>query len=238
MNSPFRNSIRIAVVLLAGVLLFNFFSYYAMRIRSGSSQKMVGFVNQAASQRALSRSITTDALILLNGNFDDTKRQELKRQLRANIDSFLITRHRLRSSFQMPEVPRKQSDEIFELLRKSDLAFNKMVSTTREVLAADSQTLKRNAARYTAEILQIEKTVQPITAGITEKYSAIVDGKIEESSNTNTGKLISLVIALACLVLLGLEPLFRSNQKNYAELQLARNELLQEKKYLTWLLYW
>ncbi|MHA4843083.1 response regulator [Flavitalea antarctica] len=233
MNSPFRNSIRIAVVLLAGVLLFNFFSYYAMRIRSGSSQKMVGFVNQAASQRALSRSITTDALILLNGNFDDTKRQELKRQLRANIDSFLITRHRLRSSFQMPEVPRKQSDEIFELLRKSDLAFNKMVSTTREVLAADSQTLKRNAARYTAEILQIEKTVQPITAGITEKYSAIVDGKIEESSNTNTGKLISLVIALACLVLLGLEPLFRSNQKNYAELQLARNELLQEKKYLT-----
>ena len=60
-----------------------------------------------------------------------------------------------------------------------------------------------------------------------------MNGKIEEASNVNTGKLISLVIALGCLVMLGLEPLFRSNQKNFDELQVARNELLQEKKYLT-----
>ena len=79
MTSPFRNSIRIAVVLLAGVLLFNFFSYYAMRIRSGDSERMVTFVNQAAGQRALSRSISTDALVLINIHNDQIK-QELLRQ--------------------------------------------------------------------------------------------------------------------------------------------------------------
>ncbi|RYG03949.1 MAG: response regulator, partial [Chitinophagaceae bacterium] len=41
------------------------------------------------------------------------------------------------------------------------------------------------------------------------------------------------IIALGCLVTLVLEPLFRSNQKNYDELQIAKNELVQEKKYLT-----
>jgi PAS domain S-box-containing protein len=233
MKSPFRNSIRIAVVLLAGVLLFNFFSYYAMRIRSGDSEKMVSFVNQAAGQRALSRSISTDALILINIEIDQVKLDVLRQQLSADIDSFELNKHRLRSSFRLPDVDRKRSDEIFELLTKSDLAFNKLIKITREVNSADSLTLRENADRFTTEILQIEKDIQPITTHITEKYSAIVNGKMEEASNVNTGKLISLVIALGCLVMLGLEPLFRSNQKNFEELQVARNELLQEKKYLT-----
>ena len=127
MKSPFRNSIRIAVVLLAGVLLFNFFSYYAMRIRSGDSEKMVSFVNQAAGQRALSRSISTDALILINIENDQIKRELLRQQLGANIDSFALNKHRLRSSFRLPDIDRKSADEILDLLTKSDLAFNKLV---------------------------------------------------------------------------------------------------------------
>ncbi|RYY15269.1 MAG: hypothetical protein EOO04_28875, partial [Chitinophagaceae bacterium] len=140
MKSPFRNSIRIAVVLLAGVLLFNFFSYYAMRIRSGDSEKMVSFVNQAANQRALSRSITTDALLIINGDNNHTEQKNFRRQLAENIDSFVLNKDRLRSSFTLPDIDREKADEILGLLSKSNLAFEKLVKTAREVNSLDSTT--------------------------------------------------------------------------------------------------
>ena len=64
-------------------------------------------------------------------------------------------------------------------------------------------------------------------------YTELVSGKIEEASHVNTGKLISLIVALICLIVLVVEPLFRSHKRNFVELQAARNELLNEKKYLS-----
>lgn len=53
------------------------------------------------------------------------------------------------------------------------------------------------------------------------------------AATINTGKFISLIIAFLCLVFLILEPLFRSNQRNYEELQVAKNELQREKTYFS-----
>ncbi len=59
-----------------------------------------------------------------------------------------------------------------------------------------------------------------------------MDKKSKESSTINTSKLISLIIALVFLGVLVIEPLFKTNQKNFRELQAARNKLLKEQKYL------
>ena len=68
---------------------------------------------------------------------------------------------------------------------------------------------------------------------VVQRYSGVVTDKLEESANINTGKFISLIVALACLILLVIDPLFRSNKRNYEALQMARNALLREKKYLS-----
>ncbi len=39
MKSPFRKLVRIAVVLLAAVLLFNFFGYYMIHLSSKQNEK-------------------------------------------------------------------------------------------------------------------------------------------------------------------------------------------------------
>ena len=71
---------------------------------------------------------------------------------------------------------------------------------------------------------------------IVQRYTEVVTDRIEDSSNINTGKFISLIVALVCLILLVIEPLLRSNKRNYEALQMARNALLREKKYLSSLL--
>jgi len=57
--------------------------------------------------------------------------------------------------------------------------------------------------------------------------------ELAQSATINTGKFISLLIALGCLGLLVIEPLLKSNKRNLSQLHLAKRELLQEKKYLS-----
>ncbi|HMF69945.1 MAG TPA: PAS domain S-box protein, partial [Flavitalea sp.] len=234
MKSPFRNSLRIAVVLLAGVLLFNFFGYYTMRLKSKENEELVTFVKLAAGQRVLSQAITKDALVLLSGNTDITESNSIRKKLVISIDTFVVNQRALYENISLLDLVAPQNArEISHLLTVSSAPFKKLVEVAREISKADTSALRKNAARYTPELLLNEKQLQPVLNRITEEYSSIVDEKVIESGNINTGKLISLIIALGCLVLLVLEPLFRSNQRNYEELQIARNELLQEKKYLT-----
>ena len=66
MKSPFRKLVRIAVVLLAGVLLFNFFGYYLIHLSSKQNEKMVQLVNVGGQQQTLGQIITKDVLLLPN----------------------------------------------------------------------------------------------------------------------------------------------------------------------------
>ena len=63
-------------------------------------------------------------------------------------------------------------------------------------------------------------------------FSEIVQEKSGEVSTIDTGKFISLIAAIIGLIILVLEPAFKKGEKNYKELQKARNELLNEKKFL------
>src|SRR5258708_31762890 len=60
----------------------------------------------------------------------------------------------------------------------------------------------------------------------------MVNDRNSEVSTIDTGKFISLIIAIIVLILLVLEPAFKKGETNYKELQKARNELLNEKKFL------
>src|ERR1700749_330854 len=66
MKSPFRKPVRISVVLLVLVLLFNFFGYYLNRIRSLENKELIEAINRSGHQQALSQQISKEALLLLN----------------------------------------------------------------------------------------------------------------------------------------------------------------------------
>src|SRR5579871_2307669 len=66
MKSPFRKLVRISVVLLVLVLLFNFFGYYINRIRSVENKELIAAINWSGQQQTLSQRIAKESILLLN----------------------------------------------------------------------------------------------------------------------------------------------------------------------------
>jgi PAS domain S-box-containing protein len=235
MKSPFRKLVRIAVVLLACVLLFNFFGYYLIHLSSKQNEKMVQLVNVGGQQQTLGQIITKDILLLTKHTLSEQDKQLIHQQLSKATDTFVSNNQLLRDRINLlnNEPATLELLEINRNLTNAQIHFKGIVAVAREVSQADSQLLAINGALYNQQILYSEKRFFPLMNGVVQRYTELVTDRIEESSNINTGKFISLIVALICLILLVLDPLFRSNKRNYEALQMARNALLREKQYLS-----
>ena len=64
MKSPFRKLVRISVILFASVLLFNFFGYYLMRIKTAENEELVQAKSISGRQQTLSQTIAKDVAII------------------------------------------------------------------------------------------------------------------------------------------------------------------------------
>jgi PAS domain S-box-containing protein len=235
MKSPFRKLVRIAVVLLAAVLLFNFFGYYFIRLSSKQNEKMVQLVNVCSHQQTLSQIITKDVLLLTKRTIPETDKQSTRQQLHEALETFVANNQLLREKIKLLQNGPTTTDllEITRDLTNAQTHVKELVAVAAEVLEADDESLTTNSALYSRQILYSEKKFYPLMNQVVQRYTGLVTDRIEESSNINTGKFVSLIVALACLILLVLDPLFRSNKRNYEALQMARNALLREKQYLT-----
>jgi hypothetical protein len=234
MKSPFK-LVRIAVVLLAAVLLFNFFGYYMIQLSSKQNEKMVKLVNVSGQLQTLSQVITKDVLLLTKPNLPEPEKAVLREQLQHSTDTFIICNQFLRDKIKVvhDEPVTAELLEITRDLTNAQTHLKGIVAVAQEVSQADSQLLAINGALYKQQLLYSERKYFPLMNSVVQRYTGVVTDKLEESANINTGKFISLIVALACLILLVIEPLFRSNKRNYEALQMARNALLREKKYLS-----
>src|SRR5689334_16465721 len=235
MNSPFRKLVRIAVVLLAAVLLFNFFGYYMVHLSSKQNEKMVKLVNISGQQQTLCQLITKDVMLLTKGNLPEAEQLSIREQLRSATDSFITGNQLLRDKIKI-ETDEPVTNDLLEITRdltNAQTHLKGIVAVAQEVAQADSQLLAINGALYKQQILYSERKFFPLMNEVVERYTAVVTDRIEESSNINTGKFISLIVALICLIFLVIDPLLRSNKQNYEALQMARNALLREKQYLS-----
>jgi PAS domain S-box-containing protein len=235
MKSPFRKLVRIAVVLLAAVLLFNFFGYYMIHLSSKQNEKMVKLVNISAQQQMLSQLITKDVMLLTKGNLPEREQQAIREDLKKATDTFIDCNQLLREKIKI-QTDEPVTNDLLEITRdltNAQTHLKGIVAVAREVAQADSQLLAINGALYKQQILYSERKFFPLMKEVVERYTAVVTDRIEESSNINTGKFISLIVALICLIFLVIDPLLRSNKQNYEALQTARNALLREKQYLS-----
>lgn len=234
MITPFRKILRIAILLVAGVLLLNFFGYYLVNRKSHENEELIRIADIAGKQVVLSQVMVKDALILIDSKPEEPDLFSLQEELKKDIARFEDNNKYLQQKISLPDIPVSFTTlEIKRLLTQSQTHFKCITAVSSEVAQSDSQLLRLNATLYKRELLVNEKKFSPLMEQITTHFSEIVEEKTEEAAAINTSKFISLVIALICLVLLVIEPLFRSSRKNYEALQKARNELLQEKHYLS-----
>lgn len=232
MKSPFRKLIRISVVLFVLVLLFNFFGYYFNHIRSIENKELIEAVNRSGHQQTLSQQIAKESILLLSG--PDHKRAEA---LRDTLSKHLILFQNEQAWLQKQAgaTPTPVPQRIFQiklLLSSARQFFQPMIDIGSELTQADSSLITMNNKLYLRELTYNEEKFSPLMAQIAQAYSEMVNEKSREVATLDTGKFVSLIIAIICLIWLVLEPAFKKGEKNYKELQKARNELLNEKKFL------
>jgi PAS domain S-box-containing protein len=234
MKSPFRKLIRISVVLFALVLLFNFFGYYLMHLNSTQNTKFVEAKSISGRQQTLSQVIAKDAAILAGDILNTTQSDILKDSLTNALVNFQHQEEMLKNEAEQMQLPVPQSIFQIKLLFSSaHLYYKSIYAIGKEMAQSDSALIGMNRKLYMREMLSDEQKYLSLMKEITNRYTVVLNEKSSEASTIDAGKFISLIAAIVCLIILVLEPAFKRGEKNYNELQKARNELLQEKKYLT-----
>ncbi len=233
MNTPFRKLVRIAIVLIALILMFHFFGYYLLRSRSQESEKMAAMANFAARQRMLSQTIMKDAVLMLSIFQNDKVAESVKNDLKNNLIEFNNNYKFLKGEMKLPNIPDVTSSfEVTNILTKSQPYVRSILSVGHEIAHADSALLSMNKKIYLRQLIDTENRLMPLLEELNRTIVTLMDQKSKESSTINTGKLVSLVVALIFLGVLVLEPLFKTNKINYKELQDAKNSLIKEQKFL------
>lgn len=238
MKSHLRKLVRIAITILSFALLFNFLGYYFEHIKSHENENLVEIISIADQQKMLSQSISKNVILLHDPLQNAAQKQTIKDNLRNSLLEFEKADRFFRGEIKIDGTPLLPNNfEIKKILSKTTTYSKTILAIGREILHGDSLMLAINGKMYINELLYNETKFLSLMEAITREYANIIKNRLEESSTINTDMYISLVFALSLLILLVLGPLFKSNRKNYKELQEARNELMQEQKYLTSILH-
>ncbi len=234
MNSNFRRLIRIAVVLITLTLLSNFFGYYLVRSRSEGNEKIGVMIDFVTHQRALSQTIVKDAVLLLSLPANDRNREDICNNLRNDLVEFKNNARILRGEVKYPNSPQfPKTVEINAIIAKATSHIRTILAVGNEITNADSMLLAMNRNLYLRELMYDDQKFMLLMEEANRNFTHLIEQQTKETSVINIFKLLSLVIALICMGLLVLEPLFKTNQKNFKELQDARNKLIKEQQYLS-----
>jgi len=234
MKSPFRKLIRISIILFAAVLLFNFFGYYLMHVKSAEDEEIAEAKSIAGRQQTISQQIAKDGLLILNDGVSSGQSASFKDSLQNALNIFKQQQEYLQKQIGVQKLPLPQPVfKIRLLLSTIQPYYQNFVAVNQELAQSDSTLVNINRRLYLRQLLYNEQNFLSIMKDVTTQYSIIASEKRKESSTIDASKFLSLIVAIICLIILVLEPAFKRGEKNYAELQKARNELLQEKKYLS-----
>src|SRR2546423_3469039 len=105
MSSPFRKLIRIAVIIISLLLLFNFFGYYFLKLRSEENEHMLRVVNVAGRQRVLTDAITKDILWLSKNPLRPSNKELLLINLHQSVQLLEKNNRYLLQQISLPGVP-------------------------------------------------------------------------------------------------------------------------------------
>lgn len=227
-----RKLIRLALVIIAGVLLVSFFRYYLDFTASRENKRLAEIIGQSENQRELSQRISNAALLLLlNNNLSADEYNSARQRLDSFTNDFDQQQQKLRQALDNKAAAGSQS--ALSMRTEFSNSAGTFLATVREIAQADSDQMITNNVLLTNRLRQDAATLQSSFDALVRHHVPQLISKEQSTASFNTGKLVSLLIALLCLLMLLLEPLLRTNKNNLHRLQLAKVELLQEKKYLS-----
>ena len=237
MQSPFRKLVRISIVLFAVILLCNFFAYYLVNKKSAENEELITARSLAGRQQTLSQVIAKQAVLISSGIYGPQETDKLKDSLTAAISNFGSQHEQLLKKVGQTKTPLPaQVFKIRILLSYINPYYNSIRQIGQEIVTEDTAVFRINRRIYVQRLMESENKFLPLMRDITNQFTVILNEKNEEASAIEVGKILSLVIAIVCLIILVLEPAFKRGETNFRDLQKTQNELQVEKKLLDSLL--
>ena len=237
MQSPFRKLVRISVVLFATILLCNFFAYYLVNKKSAENEELITARSLAGRQQTLSQVIAKQAAIISGGLYGGPETLQMKDSLTKTLYDFKAQQEQLLKRLEQSSTPLPvQIFKIRLLFSYINPYYASIERIGQNIVEDDSLIFQINKRIYLQRLIESENKYLPLMRDITNQFTIILNEKAAESTAIEVGKMLSLVVAIICLILLVLEPAFKRGETNFRDLQKAKNELQVEKTQLDSLL--
>lgn len=228
----FRKPMRIALIIIAALLLFDFFAYYLTFTNPQDNKQLTETLSTTAEQRALGQRIcNTSLLLLLNNGLSEGEMKETRQNLTHAIAVFETRQHALLRQVNLASATPSSTDA--QLKNGINNNAGSFLATAKEIAGTENALLVTNGVIYTNRMRHDAANIMASLDDLSRQYLPLLLATAKKTGTFNAAKLVSLLIALACLLVLLLEPLLLGNKNNLDRLQLAKIELLQEKKYLS-----
>jgi PAS domain S-box-containing protein len=237
MQSPFRKLIRISIILIATVLLCNFFAYYLVNKKSAENEELITARSLAGRQQTLSQVIAKQAAIISGGLYGDAEIRKIKDSLAKTLNDFKIQEEQLLKRVEQSKSPLPA--HVFKiriLFSYINPYYSSIQRISQDMIQDDSIIFRINKRIYLQRLIESENKYLPLMRDITNQFTILLYEKNEEASAIEVGKILSLIVAIICLIILVLEPAFKRGETNFRDLQNAKNELQVEKTQLDSLL--
>ena len=238
MQSPFRKLVRISIVLFATVLLCNFFAYYLVNKKSAENEELITARSLAGRQQTLSQVIAKQASIISGGAYGDAETRRFKDSLAISLNDFSKQQEQLLKWVQNNPNPRCRLHlfKIRLLFSYINPYYSSIKQIGQDIVQDDSVIFQINKRLYLHRLIESDNKYLPLMRDITSQFTILLNEKNKESSAIEVGKMLSLLVAILCLIILVLEPAFKRGETNFRDLQKAKNELQVEKTQLDSLL--
>jgi PAS domain S-box-containing protein len=237
MHSPFRNLVRISVVLFAIVLLCNFFAYYLVNKKSAENEELISARSLSGRQQTLSQVIAKQAALISGGIYGAAETRQLKDSLAFALEDFKKQEELLLKRVEQSKSPLPtQVFKVRLLFSYVNPYYLGIQRIGQNIAQDDSIIFEINKRIYLQRLVENENKYLPLMRDITNQFTILLNEKNKESSAIEVGKMVSLIVAIICLIILVLEPAFKKGETNFRDLQKAKNELQVEKTQLDTLL--
>ena len=168
MKSPFRKLIRISIILFAAVLLFNFFGYYLMHVKSAEDEEIAEAKSIAGRQQTISQQIAKDGLLILNDGVSSGQSASFKDSLQNALNIFKQQQEYLQKQIGVQKLPLPQPVfKIRLLLSTIQPYYQNFVAVNQELAQSDSTLVNINRRLYLRQLLYNEQNFLSIMKDVT-----------------------------------------------------------------------
>jgi PAS domain S-box-containing protein len=196
------------------------------------TKELIESINRSGYQQTLCQRIAKQAVLLLD--HPEQIRQGASADSLSKLTDIFESNHNLLVA-KINSTPTPVPQKVFEIklgLSTAQPWFESIIKISRDIARSDSVRLIANRKLYLHDLLTADNKYSALMSDVNSHFSAIFQEKTGEVATIDTTKLVSLIAAIIGLIILVLEPAFKKGERNYKDLQKARNELLNEKKFL------